>query len=109
MGRLNLDTWSNIGTPDHILEWVKYGVKILFKAEPGQCEFSNRISGAREFNFVDLEIECLLQQGLIRRCYGWKPKCILPLQCVPKKDNKLRLVLDCRYVNGFICAPKFNQ
>ena len=32
-----------------------------------------------------------------------------PIQCIPKKSGKLRLVIDCRHVNQFICAPRFKQ
>ena len=35
--------------------------------------------------------------------------CVLPIQCVPKKENKLRMVVDCRYVNASIVTPKFKQ
>ena len=38
-----------------------------------------------------------------------KPKCVLPLSCVPKKNGKSRLVLDCRHINSCIQCPSFQQ
>ena len=57
---------------------------------------------------MDNEIEKLVKRGSIKQV-DHPPHCVLPLQCVPKKNSKLRLVLDCRHVNGFIKAPKFRQ
>ena len=109
MGRLISEAWERINTPEHILQWIKYGVKIPFREEPAECFLPNRIKGAKECNFVDAEIAKLIQEGSIRKCFNWKPKCVLPLQCVPKKQNDLRLILDCRHINTYVQVPKFNQ
>ena len=108
MPSLNLNAWRKIGTPDHILEWIEHGAYIPFKSKPTSIHLSNRIYGAKEHNFIDVQIRKLLDTGAIKLC-DKKPTCVLPIQCVPKKNGKLRMVLDCRYVNNFISAPKFKQ
>ena len=110
MGRLKVQAWRDIGAPDFIIDWVENGVKIPFhnNIKPPPVQLQNRVSGAREYNFIDSEIQKLLQQGSIIKC-DVKPECVLPIQCVPKKNDKLRMVLDCRFVNKFIKAPKFKQ
>ena len=108
---LKLEAWKQIGAPDHILDWVENGAPIPFRPDfPPEIHLKNRVSGAKEFNFLDKEIQKLEKQGAIKQCdIGDKPKCVLPIQCVPKKNKKLRMVLDCRFVNTYICAPKFKQ
>jgi len=36
-----------------------------------------------------------------------KPYCLSPIKCVPKKNNKLRLVTDLRQLNSSLSPPKF--
>ena len=109
MGRLKLEAWRHIGAPDHILEWIEHGVKVPFrKGPPEPIWLQNRVQGAREFNFVDSKLKDLLDQGAIKKV-NFKPQCVLPIQIVPKKNGKLRLVVDCRHSNSFIKTPKFKQ
>ena len=84
MGKLNLNEWRRIGAPDHILDWIEYGVKIPFKETPIPCMLDNRISGAKQWNFVDSELKKLLKEGFIRESET-KPHCVLPIQTVPQK------------------------
>ena len=35
--------------------------------------------------------------------------CVIPFQCVLKKNAKLRMVLYCRHLNSFVPVPKFRQ
>ena len=109
MGKLNLQAWKQIGAPDHVLEWVKNGMKVNFKnGPPSSAFFRNRVSGAKEYNFVDNKIKELVSQGAIKEVCS-QPECVLPIQIVPKKNGKLRLVVDCRHSNRFISAPRFKQ
>ena len=95
--------------PDYILSWIEHGVRVLFRPKflDLVC-LLNRVHGATEHNFVDNEIKHLLKEGAIIEC-EFQPPYVLPIQCVPKKNKKLRMVLDCRYVNWFITTPKFKQ
>ena len=109
MGRLQLNKQRKIGPPEHVLQWIEYGVSVLWKQEPPSAVLSNRVHGQQQCNFITAELKRLLQQGAIEKCEGWQPQCILPIQCIPKKNGKLRLALDCRYVKRHIKAPKFTQ
>ena len=66
------------------------------------------MKGAKEYNFVDNEVNKLLRNGYIKEVETI-PTCVLLIQTVPKKSGKLRLVVDCRHVNKFVRAPKFKQ
>lgn len=106
-GVLNLNVWQRIGASDRVLQWIEHGVDLMFSSVPEQCHLKNRIA-KHEFKFVSSEIKRLLSQGAIKQS-EYKPHCILPLTCVPKKNKKLRLVLDCRHINVNIDTPKFSQ
>ena len=88
---------------------MKYGIKIPFEKDPHPIHLQNRVHGNADRKFVKSEINCLLKAGVIRKCYNWKPWCTLPITCIPKKNGKRRLVLDCRYLNKNIKTPKFSQ
>ena len=106
--KLNFDSYRNIGAPDHVLDWIREGVKIPFETKPNKCFFNNRVKNRKEEVFIDQEISKLLEQRTVAKV-NYKPKCILAIQCVPKKGGKLRLVLDCRPINRHINSPKFTQ
>ena len=64
--------------------------------------------GQENIAFVDEQISKLLKSHTVR-VSDVKPRCILALQCVPKKNNKIRLVMDCRPINLYMNTPKFSQ
>ena len=57
---------------------------------------------------MDEQVNVLQRQDVIEEV-SEKPVCILAMQAVPKKNNKFRLVVDCRPVNIHIDTPKFSQ
>ena len=100
--------WVNIGTNQLVLDWVKNGVKIPFNSIPNNyCEY-NRPSTQKHLEFVSQELINLQKTGAISQV-NTKPQVISPLHCVPKKGNKLRLILDLRWLNQHITAPKFTN
>ena len=109
MPTLNRDAWERIGASHTVLDWIEHGVPLEFKQEPSACEFKNVVKTQREFEFITGEINKLLLKGAVKKVSPQEVKCVLPLKCVPKKQNKLRLVLDCRHVNENIVCPKFSQ
>ena len=52
-------------------------------------------------------IDNLLNTGVIEECFEHDLEVISPLGVVPKKNNKLRLILDLRHVNSFLADQKF--
>ncbi len=85
------------------------GVPLQFvDRSPNKSFQGNRVHGAREKQFVTLEIQRLCQQGFLERVRT-HPHCVLPLQTAPKKSGGFWVDTDCRYVNNFLHIPKFSQ
>ena len=109
MPHLNKQAWERIGASQTIIDWISSGVPLTFKEEPQPCKFRNIVRSSREANFIQEEINDLLISGAICKVNENETHCVLPIKCVPKKNGKLRLVLDCRHVNEQIQCPKFSQ
>jgi hypothetical protein len=56
--------------------------------------------------FVSEEIHRLLNIGAIEKCEK-VPKCVSPINVVPKRHNKYRLIIDLRHLNKHCEAPRF--
>ena len=106
--KLNLSAYERIGAPEYVFDWIRNGVQLKFSQKPARCYYKNRINSLKEFQFIDHQVQQLELDGTIR-CAFEKPRCILALQCMPKKNKKLRLVVDCRPVNEHMVTPKFSQ
>lgn len=91
--KLNADAYQSIGASEQIIDWLSHGIKIPFYAEPGCLYGDNYVYFIQHQAFVDKEIGALLRDGTIKQV-DYVPKCIHPMRCVPKKKNKLRLVID---------------
>lgn len=102
----HIDKWKDIGTPTVTLDWLSNGVKLPFREEPEACAFSNHKLTERQRVFVSTELTKLCESGCISEV-NYKPHCVVPIGCVPKKKNKLRLIVDLRYVNSFTEPQKF--
>jgi len=101
-------TWSQIGAPPYVLDWIKDGVTLPFDKTPERFVLPNRAFSDKEELFVDSELQRLLQEGSIVKCSEDDiPQCISPINCVPKKNNKFRLVTDLRELNQYCCKRNF--
>ena len=102
--------WQRIGTPPNVLNWIANGIHIPFHTHPECFELKNHKLLPPHVKFVDNEIKDLLSSNAIRLCDpGEIPYCVSPIQCVPKKNGKLRLVVDLRNVNDFIQRCSFQN
>lgn len=108
MSCLNAQAYERIGAPKRVIQWIREGVEIPFKEEPSAFELENNVFSTTHEKFVDEEIQKLLLLGYIKKAVN-KPVCVHPLKCVPKKNNKLRLVTNCRKLNELIDTPRFSQ
>ena len=108
MPKLNVQAFKQIGTSETKLSWLKDGVPLPFKSTPQECDLPNRIKSSKEANFISEEVKKLVSKSVLIPVKD-KPKFVLPLSCVPKKNGKNRLVSDCRHVNDYIQCPSFNQ
>jgi hypothetical protein len=75
---------------------------------PPKKQFPNYQMKTEDERFVDEEIVRLLQIGAIRKVCN-APRIVSPIDVVPKKDNKKRLIVDLRFVNQFIKLPRFKM
>jgi len=101
-----LHTWRRIGASETVLNWIEHGVTIPFTSEPDTFEYNNRKFSAREALFIDKELSELLKTGAVK-CADQQPHCVSPLNVVPKKGGKLRLIIDLRHLNAHCEAPSF--
>ena len=104
----NLHAWNNINVNENILDWILNGVQLTFHEYPARFQIANRIFTAREAAFIDEEIARLINSGAISKC-DFKPDCVSPIIVVPKKQNKLRLVVDLRRINDCLICPYFRN
>lgn len=102
--------WLDFVEPaSDLYSWVEEGVKLPFayNIAPEPFEFVNNVMPACHASFISVEIQDLLRSGAIERC-SYKPHCISPIKCVPKKGrDRFRLIIDLRGVNVSINVPSF--
>lgn len=103
-----LSAWVSIGCPEHICKWLSHGVPLPFISTVKPFTLSNHNLTKVQRQFVTKELKQLVTKGAIEVC-NYVPFCVNPLGCVPKKNNKLRLITDLRWVNTNIKAPKFRN
>ena len=108
MPKLNTDAYHRIGALGKVIDWINNGVPLNFKSEPNACCHANRINNDKQSCFTDDELKKLVVTGAILPV-SEIPKCTLAMSCVPKKNGKLRLVIDCRPLNKFTDCPSFTQ
>ena len=105
----NIQEWTSI-TSGYVLEWIESGIRIPFEHLPASCHLDNRDLSIKQCEFVDCELESLLLAGAIRKCSpGEIPYCVSPINVAPKKNNKLRLVVDLRHVNDCVKSQAFRN
>ena len=108
MYKLNVEEYKRIGAPAQVIDRLTNGAKLLFDSEPEECFHHNRVFTDIHVKFIVNEINRLLSVGAIRES-KIKPKCVLAMRAVPKKNNKHRLVIDCRHINSSMVKPSFSQ
>ena len=104
----HLDAWNSINPPDEIIEWISSGVTFSFKQNQHSFDIKNHKLSKAEVAFVDGELNSLLLKGAISKV-DYKPHCINPIGCVPKKGKKFRLITDLRQLNNNIYCPYFKN
>ena len=107
-GRLakNIKFWEGINAGPWVLRIIKEGYALPFINEPEPADFKNNASAHKHSDFVTSEIKELLSSGRIREVSSGEVHVINPLT-VADNGNKLRLILDCRYINQHLQIPKF--
>ena len=107
-GRLKerLGFWKEIGAGNWVIKILSQGYAIPFTSEPEPAIFRNNRSALDNADFVTEEILDLLDSGRERGVDFSEVHTINPLS-VADKGEKLRLILDLRYINKFLQVLKF--
>ena len=102
-GRLSehLEFWRSINASQFVIRIIEEGYKLTFVCLPEWKFFGNHVSALENKSFVFEAFEELLSVGSVIEVAHEQVHVCSPLGVVPKKNNKLRLILDLRYVNGF--------
>ena len=108
-GRLRKDIkfWKEIGASNMILRVIEQGYLLPFVVLPQRASFANHQSAVKNDKFVMQAINDLLSVGSVEEVQSSSLHVISPLGVVPKKNNKLRLILDLRYLNQHLFVKKF--
>ena len=104
----NIDEWIKIGANSDVIQWIKNGVSLPFSSAPIGYECKNHALNVEQAVFIDREVSNLLKSKVISRV-DYKPFCVNAIGCVPKKNKKLRLIVDLRPLNEHITVPNFKN
>ena len=105
MLRLIPSAWEGIGASDVVLDWIRRGVDIPFWNIPDPFYFKNKQFTLKERLFIRSELKQLLKVGSIKIVQH--SDFISPISCVPKKNGKLRLIIDLRHLNSCVKSRRF--
>ena len=107
-GRLkeNIVFWENIKASSWVLRVIREGYALPFVETPEKCLHKNHRSAVICKDFVESEITNLLQSGCIKEVLSDNVYIVSPLSVTSNNGNK-RLILDLRYLNGFLRVQHF--
>ena len=102
-----IDFWKNdMKANQFVLEIIEKGYSLPFETFPPEYHVDrNNSSSLKHASFVTKAIQELLEGGFVREVSD-PPHCVNPLT-VAENKQKLRLVIDLGFVNGFLKIPKF--
>lgn len=95
----HLSAWHKIDSPVHVIDWIQHGIQIPFVSQPKPFVLQNRLCNSKESAFIDAEVSRLLLLDCVEEV-NQQPLFLNPIKCVPKKNNKLRLITDLRVLNS---------
>ena len=107
--RRHLDWWQQNCLSKWTLQWVTAGFPLWWEDphSPAPAFYQPNHAGAVEHkDFVTKEVADLLTAGAVK-CVTQQPHVVSPLNVTPKKNGKLRLILDLRHVNQYLRVPNF--
>ena len=98
--------WRDIGASPWVIRIIEQGYSWPFTVEPPPAFFTNNQPAFKHHAFVSNEIQRLLETGCIREVERDEAH-RFSLLIVAENCEKLRLILDLRYLNSFLSVPKF--
>ena len=90
-----------------VKRWICQGAEIPFTSPPPPFHLSNYDLTSAQEKYITEEVNKLLQAGTIKTATSAHN--ISPLGVVPKKNGKLRMILDLRRLNNFVSTPRFTM
>ena len=103
---MNVSYWEEKINNKTVVEWIKQGVPANFHTTPQPFNHINRNFNTKEENFIDSEIERLINLKYISK---GESKFISSINVVPKPNKKYRLVIDLRNVNAHTVSKTFKN
>jgi hypothetical protein len=103
--------WIQNCSSSWVLGWIQRGFPLWWKDPTVLPPPFRRRNHKGAFDHAGFIVECirdLLQAGAARKV-PTQPRVVNPLNVTPKKNGKLRLILDLRHVNQFLMIPKFKM
>lgn len=109
-GRLKqcINHWKSIGASSWVLRVINDGYHLPLLSVPLPRKFTNHRSACQNATFVEQAIIDLLECGSVQEIRPSELWICNPLGVVPKRNNKLRLILDLRYLNTHLSVTKFS-
>lgn len=102
-----MHVWRSIGASSYILGVIENGYKLPLACFPAKFFFNNHKSALDNKVCVCETIEQLLLAGSAIEVKRHEVHIFSPLGVVPKKNGKLRLILDLRYLNKHLVKHTF--
>ena len=104
-----LTNWRDITSDPYILNIVS-GDIIEFDSVPTpQISCPPNSVSKQHITFLKQEITTMLAKNVITRTVHETSQFISPIFCVPKKDNKVRLILNLKKLNSFVVYHHFKM
>ena len=89
-----------------VLDWLENGFPIRLRNSQPPFRQLNRKLSEEHRNFITVHIQELLALGAIEQTTT-PPMCVSPIAVVPKKNGKLRMILNLKRLNQNVIAPRF--
>ena len=108
-GRLNanVEFWEQkLQAPFPVLSWIKQGYKLPLLSLPEPFVMENHKLALESNEFVNSALSNLVSNRCVLKVNG-VPQTCSPLSVVTNGLGKKRLVIDLRYLNGYLLKEKF--
>ena len=104
-----LKEWANITSDPYILRIVSGDVIDFNQPLESQHKYKENSISRQHASLIKQEISSLLCKNVIKVCTHEKEELISPIFCVPKKDGKVRLILNLKKLNSFVSYHHFKM
>jgi hypothetical protein len=110
LGR-HVEWWRKNCASSWVLKWVEEGFPLWWQDKsitPPPFSQPNHKGAMEHKPFLNECIRDLLKAKAAKKV-AERPRVVNPLNVTPKKNGKLRLILDLRHVNQYLMIPKFKM